>query len=223
MSSDNRHGRGRGGGGGAGTSQGWTSSDVARAGRAEREASSRSSSGQWASSGADSWSTGSQEPSWGDWEKVPSSGRDTPARRRSNIWERDISAAPRVLERELTDDSGDDSADIISGRSYSSLQEAAVRQWEDLKQSVSQSAARTPEQEFLAAARKLQVRLVLGVKAELDSTKEAVLRLYRRQGPVAASHVNHGQSFERSSLPVCPRVQPFHTYLCAGHVARVQC
>ena len=41
--------------------------------------------------------------------------------------------------------------------------------------------AATPEQEFLAAAGKLQARLCLGVKAELDATKAAVLHLYRRR------------------------------------------
>lgn len=34
-----------------------------------------------------------------------------------------------------------------------------------------------------------QVRLVLGVKAELDSTKEAVLRLYRRQALCPFAHL----------------------------------
>lgn len=41
----------------------------------------------------------------------------------------------------------------------------------------------TPEQEFVAAAHKLQARLCIGVKAELDATKDAVLRLYRRCVP----------------------------------------
>ncbi len=61
--------------------------------------------------------------------------------------------------------------------------EAAVSRRRSAAQAAAASSAAAPsssEAEFLAAADKLQARLCLGVKAEMDANKDALLRLYRR-------------------------------------------
>ena len=67
------------------------------------------------------------------------------------------------------------------------VQAEAVSRWADLEAAAGARASQQhgagsapSEAEFLAAADKLQARLCLGVKAELDASKDALLRLYRK-------------------------------------------
>ncbi len=49
------------------------------------------------------------------------------------------------------------SVDIISGKQYSQVQATALQQWEELETQSSAQSGEDPEQDFLRAARKLQV------------------------------------------------------------------
>ncbi|BDA47014.1 probable regulator of nonsense transcripts 1 homolog at C-terminar half [Coccomyxa sp. Obi] len=122
------------------------------------------------SEGSGAWASldegGSRE--WTSWDRDNVGGREGGLVQDSTAWE------------DPEEEESDGSVDIISGRQFSQVQAAAVKQWAELEAYSAEKAENTPEQEFLRAARKLQARLVLGVKAELDSTKEAILRLYRR-------------------------------------------
>lgn len=59
------------------------------------------------------------------------------------------------------EEEADGSVDIITGRQFSQVQAAAVQQWAELEAYSADKIENTPEQDFLRAARKLQVRLLL--------------------------------------------------------------
>lgn len=105
---------------------------------------------QWSDSGGGSGSWASTEGGTaGDWDSwLGDSSRDqggVPSQQYDRGWE------------EPEQESDNDSVDIISGQQYSGVQAAAVQQWADLEAYSSAQEADNPEQDFLRAARKLQV------------------------------------------------------------------
>ena len=103
-------------------------------------------SGGWASlegSGGSQWSEGTRE--WSSWDREDVGGRQ---------WSPVEDSRAR---EEPEEEESDGSVDIISGRQFSQVQAAAVKQWAELEAYSAEKIENTPEQEFLRAARKLQV------------------------------------------------------------------